>query len=646
MEQKRNTHIRKSRYSPKVTEEHTVHPEMTERQKLKKSLSETQNEKKRKTQSSEKPARPVQHQTAASRHRSRRRRRRFRLKPQFKIGGILFLVVLLVFAGGRIFLSGKQTDNKKVKAAASKDAKAAEDLVEMEVTKEISFEPHCVESTKPENLISYTNIEVDGTQLANISDYQPEGDIQFQVGEDYTDVDGIVTFRGNSFRDNPTHGYANMNDYKLNSLWSADTGSLASGNTVWTGSGWTGQPLMMKWPKEVKAHMNMTEKAKADDDLVEVIYACMDGNVYFLDLKTGEKTRDPLYLGYTFKGAGALDPRGYPIMYVGAGYNSDEGTARVFVVNLIDCSVMYTFGDNDEFSLRGSLSFFDGSALVDEETDTLIYPGENGILYLIRLNTSYDAAAGSLSINPGRIGKWRYYGTRSSDESFWLGMEDSAAVYKGYVFMTDNGGNLMCLNINTLQLVWVQDTLDDSNSTPVLEIENGHLYLYVSTSFRLGWRSNDSATIPIWKIDAQTGEIIWHTDYQCYTDDGVSGGVQSTIACGKNSLSDYIYVTVAKTSDNASGVLVCLKKSDGSKVWEDSSSYAWSSPVCVYNKDGNGKVLYCNSTGDVRLLDGKTGELNDKLSISDGVIEASPAVYDSYMVVGTRDCKIWGIQLK
>ena len=166
-------------------------------------------------------------------------------------------------------------------------------------------------------------------------------------------------------------------------------------------------------------------------------------------------------------------------------------------------------------------------------------------------------------------------------------MEDSAAVYKGYAFMADNGGNLMCLNLNTLELVWVQDTLDDSNSTPVLEIENGHLYLYVSTSFRLGWRSNDSATIPIWKIDAETGEIIWH-----------------------------------------------------------SSSYAWSSPVCVYNEDGTGKVLYCNSTGDVRLLDGKTGELNDTLSISDGVIEASPAVYDNMAVVGTRDCKIWGIELQ
>lgn len=641
MEQKRNTHVRQSRYQAKPAP-------ASSRKKAAAPKSARPGGNHHQQSVRKHPNQAAAHHSTASRQRSRRRRRRFRLKPQVKIAGILILVFLLGLAGSRIFLSGKKADNKQVKTqeTVSKEVKESEDLVEMEETKEVAFESHCVDSTKPENLISYTNIEVDGNQLENISDYQPDGDIQFNVGEDYTDVDGIVTFRGNSFRDNPTYGYANMTNYKLNDKWSADTGSLASGDTVWTGSGWTGQPLMMKWPKEVKAHMNMTEKAKADDDLVEVIYACMDGNVYFLDLKTGEKTRDPLYLGYTFKGAGALDPRGYPIMYVGAGYNSNEGTARVFVVNLIDCSVMYTFGDNDEFSLRGSLSFFDGSALVDEETDTLIYLGENGILYLIKLNTSYDKATGSLSINPGKIVKWRYYGTRSSTESFWIGMEDSAAVYKGYAFMADNGGNLMCLNLNTLELVWVQDTLDDSNSTPVLEIENGHLYLYVSTSFRLGWRSNDSATIPIWKIDAETGEIIWHTDYECYTDDGVSGGVQSTIACGKNSLSDYIYVTVSKTSDNASGVLACLKKSDGSKAWEDSSSYAWSSPVCVYNEDGTGKVLYCNSTGDVRLLDGKTGELNDTLSISDGVIEASPAVYDNMAVVGTRDCKIWGIELQ
>lgn len=197
---------------------------------------------------------------------------------------------------------------------------------------------------------------------------------------------------------------------------------------------------MEKWSKEAKQSMNMYDWAKEKDDLVEVIYACMDGYVYFLDLETGEPTREALFLGYTFKGSGALDPRGYPILYVGAGYDSNEGTARVFVVNLLDCSVMYTFGNNDSFSLRGNLSYFDSSALVDANTDTLIYPGENGILYLIKLNTSYDPAAGTLSIAPDPVVKWHYYGTRTSVASYWLGMEDSAAIYDGYIFMSDNGG--------------------------------------------------------------------------------------------------------------------------------------------------------------------------------------------------------------
>ena len=283
MEQKRNTHVRQSRYQAKPAP-------ASSRKKAAAPKSARPGGNHHHQDARKHPNQAAVHHTTASRQRSCRRKRRFRLKTQVKIAGILILVFLLGLAGSRIFSSGKGSDNKKTKETMVKSAKAEEDVVEMEETKEIAFEPHCVDSTKPENLISYTNIEVDGNQLENISDYQPDGDIQFNVGEDYTDVDGIVTFRGNSFRDNPTHGYANMTNYKLNGLWSADTGSLASGDTVWTGSGWTGQPLLMKWPKEVKAHMNMTEKAKADDDLVEVIYACMDGNFYFLDLKTGKNT--------------------------------------------------------------------------------------------------------------------------------------------------------------------------------------------------------------------------------------------------------------------------------------------------------------------------------------------------------------------
>ena len=204
----------------------------------------------------------------------------------------------------------------------------------------------------------------------------------------------------------------------------------------------------------------------------------------------------------------------------------------------------------------------------------------------------------------------------------------------------------MCLNLNTLQLVWVQDILDDSNSTPVLSVEDGKLYVYVSTSFRLGWRSSYTATVPIWKLDAQTGEIIWQKDYECYTEDGVSGGVQSTIALGKNKLSDNIYVTVSKTGEYNTGVLACINKKTGDVQWEHSAYYAWSSPACVYNSDGTGKIVYCDSSGKMFLIDGKTGEELHSVSLGESTIEASPAVYNDYAVVGTRGCKIWGVKLK
>lgn len=535
----------------------------------------------------------------------------------------------------------------------------SDDLIEMETENEnsrelmdsaranIPFAPHCTEATKPSNLIAQTGICIDGTELADESTYAPLSEITFSHGNEYTNMEGILTFRGNNFRDTPAYGYAEIKENKLEPVWSAETGSLSYEGAYWSGSGWTGQPLLVKWPQETKAHMNMHDWAKNDENLVEVIYACMDGYVYFLDMKTGKATRDSINLGNTFKGSGALDPRGYPILYVGAGYDSYNGPAHVFVVNLLDGSIMYEFGAYDPYSLRGNLSYFDSSALVDAETDTLIYPGENGILYLVKLNTVYDETAGTLSINPAPVVKWHYYGQRSSISSYWVGMEDSAAIYKNYLFIADNGGNLMCMDLNTLQLVWVQDILDDSNSTPVLSIEDGHLYLYVSTSFRLGWRSSYSAIVPIWKIDAETGEIIWQKDYECDSEDGVSGGVQSTIALGKNALSDYIYVTVSKTGDSYNqGVLACLNKKTGAVEWEHVAPYAWSSPVCVYNTDGSGKVIYCDSTANMYLIDGKTGTELTKINLDGSNIEASPAVYDNYLIVGTRENKIFGVELK
>ncbi len=504
------------------------------------------------------------------------------------------------------------------------------------------FKPHSVDGTEPERLISSTAIMVDGEV---VEEYESDYEINFDLPERYTELEGIVTFRGDNFRSGAAYGTASVSSKTLTKAWSKSTSGLSDSDGIyWSGSGWTGQPLIVKWPEATRKNISaMYDWAREKEGLVEVIYATLDGHVYFYELTSGEYTRDPLNLGFNYKGAGALDPRGYPILYVGSGVDSVNGRSRVKVVNLIDNSVMFEFGHNETFANRG-WHMFDSSPLVSAETDQLIYPGENGILYIIHLNTKYNEQTGELSVDPDNIVKWKYNGVRSGSR-YWLGVESSAAIINNYIFLADNGGNLMCLDLNTLKLVWVQDVLDDTNCSPVVDVEDGHPYIYISTSFHYGWRSYSTAEIPIFKIDAETGEIVWRTDYTCYTVQDLSGGVQGTIAVGKNKLSDMIFVPIARTPGASSGTLAALKKDTGEVVWEkETSMYSWSSPVDFYDADGNGYLLYCNSGFNMFLIDGKTGEQLDYMNLG-GNIEASPAMYGNYAVVGTRAMRTYCIQV-
>lgn len=504
------------------------------------------------------------------------------------------------------------------------------------------FKPHSVDGTEPERLISSTAIMVDGEV---VEEYESDYEINFDLPERYTELEGIVTFRGDNFRSGAAYGTVAVSSKTLTKAWSKSTSGLSDSDGIyWSGSGWTGQPLIVKWPEATRKNISaMYDWAREKEGLVEVIYATLDGHVYFYELTSGEYTREPLNLGFNYKGAGALDPRGYPILYVGSGVDSVNGRSRVKVVNLIDNSVMFEFGHNETFANRG-WHMFDSSPLVSAETDQLIYPGENGILYIIHLNTKYNEQTGELSVDPDNIVKWKYNGVRSGSR-YWLGVESSAAIINNYIFLADNGGNLMCLDLNTLELVWVQDVLDDTNCSPVVDVEDGHPYIYISTSFHYGWRSYSTAAIPIFKIDAETGEIVWRTDYTCYTVQDLSGGVQGTIAVGKNKLSDMIFVPIARTPGASSGTLAALKKDTGEVVWEkETSMYSWSSPVDFYDADGNGYLLYCNSGFNMFLIDGKTGEQLDYMNLG-GNIEASPAMYGNYAVVGTRAMRTYCIQV-
>ena len=504
------------------------------------------------------------------------------------------------------------------------------------------FSPYALASTEPSKLINSTLIMANGLTRNSYEALEP---IDFGLGKDYTDAQGIVSFRGNNFRDGGSYGVLDFIPGKLSRIEKIETGVLtAPDGTEWQGSGWVGQPLVMTWPKAMRAAMNLYGWAKEQTELTEVIYATQDGNVYFFELGTGKATRETLGLGYVFKGAGAVDPRGYPILYLGSGCDSARGVSHAFIISLIDGSILYEFGGDDYFSLRREQSSFSGSPLVDAETDTLIYPGENGVLYLIKLNTEYDENSGSLSINPSDIVKWRYSGIRSSDDRYWLGAKGSCVIWRGCAIIADGGGHLMCLDLNTLTVKWAQDVLDDTVCSPVLELEGDHPYIYISTSFQKGWRDDSIAQVPIWKIDAVTGRVVWcNKDYDCYTMEDIPGGVLGTIAVGKNKLSDLIFVPVARPAildGPYGGFLAALDKADGHEVWRmENSGYSLSSPVVVYDKDGNGYIIHCTVEGYIYLIDGRTG---DKLAANKfDNIEASPVVYNDVIVIGTRTEGIW-----
>ena len=483
----------------------------------------------------------------------------------------------------------------------------------------------------------------------SVSSYQRTEPIFFGDPAEYSSLAGITTFRGNNYRNNAAYGAANIQNKTLSVAWETPTGKLPG--TTWSGSGWTGQPLIVKWDEQTRNQMNLYPEKKAKTDLVEVIYATLEGKIYFLDLSDGSYTRDPLNVGFCFKGAGTLDPRGYPLLYVGAGDVSGGKRPRMFIISLIDGAILFEYGDADPLSIRvdnKNWSAFDSAPLIHSETDTLIWPGESGLLYTYKLNTRYDAENGTISVSPSEPLKTRYNTSRSGEETYWLGYEASISIAENYLYVSENGGMFYCVDLNTMELVWAQDTKDDSNASPVFErISDEQGYVYTAPSLHWTKDTEDKGAVSLFKLDALTGEIIWEKPYNVYTQEGVSGGVQSTPLLGKpgTSLDGLIIYSISRCPKPGTGLIVALDKETGAEMWRTATDYyAWSSPVAVYDEDGTGYVVLGDSSGKMHFLDGSTGTVLNTLKLN-GNVEASPAVFNDILVLGTRKEMIYGIRI-
>ena len=499
------------------------------------------------------------------------------------------------------------------------------------------FAPAMTASSNPENFGISWDI-IDNDQI--VESYTRTDPISFGEGSDYFALPGIATFRGGNYRDNATYGTAEVNKAVLSQVWSHRVGSLDD----WGGCAWTGQPLVVQWDDETKAIMNLYDKKKTKDGLVEVIYAALDGQVHFFDLADGSKTRPSINIGMNFKGAGALDPRGYPLLYVGSGLYTFGKTPRMYVVSLIDGKILYEYGHKESFEYR-DWTAFDSSPLVDAETDTLIWPGESGILYTMKLNTVYDKDAGTISVAPDNVVKTRYASDYSKSGRYH-GYESSASIVDNYLYVSENGGLFYCVDLNTMELVWAQDTKDDSNSSPVFEWgKDGNGYIYTAPS--LHWTAkNSKGSVSIYKLNAQTGEVVWEVSRDCVTVQNVSGGVQATPILGKEgtNIEDMVIYIVARVPKAYDGTMIALNRETGEVIWEISTvNYAWSSPVAFYTEDGKAYIAFVNASGKIRLVDGETGKILYALGFAE-TTEASPVVFGNMMVLGTRE-GIYGIKI-
>ncbi len=605
-----------------------------------------------------------------SRYYARRRSRR-RTSPRF----FIILGVLIVALAGGIYLIVTALNNEPGNPLSPRESVAmptpdagvtlpdatpdATPSPTPEPTMAAELVPHATENTDPAKFGFTTKVYVDGTDTA---DYNRGEAVSFPTGAEYTALQGITTYRGNNYRDLSSYGTADIANGKLTLLdIDKTTGSIGR----WSGSACTGQPLVVTWPDATRQIMTtLYDEFRQKAGFTEVIIPSVDGNIYFMELSTGAKTRDPISIGAPTKGTASLDPRGYPILYVGQGLNPTGSTTECNdmyfrIYNLIDGKELYKFGasDKDPVAYR-NWQAYDASPLIDAATDTLIEPGENGVLYTVKLNTVYDEAAGTLTMAPGPMVKYAYNSTRNASSSIY-GMENSPTAWRNYVFFTDNIGMLQCVDLNTMKLIYANDLENDSDVSMLLEedIAKQEFYLYTGCEFDDTVVNAKDAKGPCHarKIDGLTGEILWTANFDVYTtvDGSVDGGILASPILGKpgTSIEGLIIYTVSNAileDGTKTALMVALDKETGSVVWQlnlENDGWTPSSPVPVYTADGQAYIVQCFYKGDIKLIkaDATAGTIADTLNVSTekgteepNSFEATPVVFGNTIVVGSR----------
>ena len=90
----------------------------------------------------------------------------------------------------------------------------------------INERPRAVKGTAQADLGIECELELNGTP---VQEYQRGKKMDFPIGRSYTDMEGIVTFRGDNFRSGAAFGTLSHTPKALEKAWSVSTGRLQKG---------------------------------------------------------------------------------------------------------------------------------------------------------------------------------------------------------------------------------------------------------------------------------------------------------------------------------------------------------------------------------------------------------------------------------
>jgi outer membrane protein assembly factor BamB len=389
---------------------------------------------------------------------------------------------------------------------------------------------------------------------------------------------------------------------------------------VWSGTGWTGQPVAYERP----------------DGKTELIFGAYDKKIHFVDADTGKDLREPFDMGDIIKGSVTLDPDGYPLVYTG----SRDPRFRILALDGESVREVWSLHARTVEGIWND--DWDSNPVVID--DMLYEGGENAWWFAIKLNRGYDDS-GNVTVDPEVVWKTRAWSDEllqeiGRDQS----VENSTVVFEQKAYFTNSAGRVQGIDLSDIEngnaeVFFDFWTGDDTDATMSIDSDG---FLYVVSHGDHEKDSNLSARRvreigSLMKLDTS----IPATDLQSTAPsvgrlDIPAARGQDTGAWATPALHPDGLIFVATDS----GELLAVDTDTGEKVWEDDIGVnAWSSPVIADDTLVIAVNCFTSDKG-IRAYD-LTDPRNPvelwTIPATDGCIESTPAVWNGRIYVGSRD---------